>query len=118
MTRFLIFLVLCTVSFSCTKNTAPAKGFDPSHAITITTGVLHYDNFPDGWGLYYVTDSNVNMIFKNEQGNDSTLYNKYKTYLNLPTRLNYLTNGETGCLYGFGRVCGIDIVEVVSLVKE
>jgi hypothetical protein len=79
---------------------------------------LHYENFPDGWGLYYVTDSNVNLIFKNNQGNDSALYFRFQSYVGAHTQLSYQNGGETGCLYGFGAVCGIAVVDVIDLKKN
>jgi hypothetical protein len=118
MTRFLLFLIICTSVLSCTKNTSSFKGFDPSHAIINTTGVLHYENFPDGWGLYYETDSNQSLIFKDHPGSDSALYEKYRSFVNQRTKLSFQYLGETGCLYGFGRVCGIDVVNVVDLKSE
>lgn len=119
MKKLFIFLICCTATFSCTKNCSPAnKAFDPSHAIILTSGVLHYDNFPDGWGLYYETDSSVHLIFKNNLGSDSALYNHYKAYVNQHTLLSYQNSGETGCLYGIGPVCGVTVVDVVNLVKQ
>ena len=119
MKQLLLFFITCTTTFSCSKNCAPAdKAIDPSHATIITTGVLHYDNFPDGWGLYYKTDSNTDLIFKNNLGSDSALYNQYKSYVNQHTQLSYQNRGEKGCLYGIGPVCGVSVVYVVTLVKE
>ena len=118
MKNFLI-LFICQVAFSCHKNYDPSgKAMDPSHAIIITTGMLHYDNFPDGWGLYYETDSSVNLIFKNNLGSDSALYNHYKAFVNQHTQLSYQNSGETGCLYGIGPVCGISVVDVIALKNE
>ena len=85
---------------------------------TGTKGILHYDNFPDGWGLYYATDSGENLILKNSFSSDSAQYEHYKQYVNLHTRLNYLYHGETGCLYGIGPVCGVRVVEVISMNKQ
>jgi hypothetical protein len=118
MKKFLIFFI-CLVAFSSHKNCDPSgKAMDPSHAIIITTGILRYDNFPDGWRLYYETGSSVYLIFKNNLGSDSALYNHYKAYVNQHTKLSYQNSGETGCVYGIGPVCGISVVDVIDLKNE
>jgi len=119
MKKLLIYFTICFVAFSCHKNCGPSeKAIDPSHAIIITTGVLHYDNFPDGWGLYYETDSSTHLILKNNLGSDTALYNHYKAFVNQHTQLSYRNRGETGCLYGIGPVCGVAVVDVVELIRQ
>jgi hypothetical protein len=113
MKKILLYFIICTALFSCRKNCIP-KGTETNLG---TKGVLHYDNFPDGWGLYYATDSGENLILKNIYSSDSDQYQHYKQFVNQHTRLNYLYHGETGCLMGIGPVCGIRVVEVVSFTK-
>ena len=112
MKNIFLFFIICTALFSCRKNcsthTEPNLG---------TKGILHYDNFPDGWGLYYVTDSGENLILKNIYPSDPDQYQHYKQYVNQHTWLNYLYHGETGCLIGIGPACGFRVVEVVSFKK-
>ena len=104
------------MSFSgCKKNNSlPGEGSIPAGTLQ-TFGVLRYDNFPDGWGLYYATDSSEYIILKNSFSNDSAQYRHYKEFVNLHTRLRYLDHGETGCLMGIGPSCGHRVVEVVDL---
>ena len=117
MKKILFFLICCAALASCRKNgcmTGPVTKTDSIH----TSGVLHYDNFADGWGLYYETDSKEHLIFKNTFSSDSAQYQHFKPYVNLHTRLNYSYHGETGCLYGIGPVCGVRVVEDMSLETE
>ena len=114
MKKILILFIFFPVLFSCKKGTVPASSPE-SQAIIIDNGVLHYDNFPDGWGLYYETENHGHLILKNTFPTTELQYEHYKPLVNLPTQLSYKATGETGCLYGIGPVCGVQIVEVVSL---
>jgi hypothetical protein len=106
--------ILCLVScFACGKD-----GHLPSGTLQ-TEGTLHYDDFPDGFGLYYRVDfTNEMLLLRNSFASDSAQYEFYKKYVNEHTRLFYLDSGDTGCVYGFAPVCGLRRVEYVKLEKE
>ncbi len=114
MKKILLLFIFFPVLFSCKKQITPASSQE-AQAIIIVNGVLHYDNFPDGWGLYYETENNGHLILKNTFPNTDLQYEHYKSLINLPTQLSYKASGDTGCLYGIGPVCGVQIVDVVSL---
>jgi hypothetical protein len=114
MKKFLFFILASVIFFACKKDSTISKQ-DGYPAIILVKGILHYDNFPDGWGLYYVTDSNENLIFKNNFPTSDAQYQYYKSYVNTPTELSYTGTGITGCLYGFGPTCGVKVVEVYGL---
>ena len=115
MKKLLVSLILCSVLFSCKKGNIPAKNY-PGGTQQIS-GMLHYDNFPDGWGLYYAT-AHENLIFKNEFSSTDAQYQHFKQYVNVNTRLYFVDKGDTSCLYGIGPVCGIRVVEVIDLKNE
>ena len=115
MKKLLIFFIVCPILFSCKKGNKPSKNY-PSGTEQIS-GILKYDNFPDGWGLYYKTD-HENLIFKNEFSTADAQYQYFKQYVGVNTRLYFADTGDTACLYGIGPVCGIRVVEVIDLKKE
>jgi len=114
MKKILLFIIFATVVLACHKNCMHPDSTPPPGTKQIT-GSLHYDNFPDGWGLYYATDSNENLIFKNMDSNAGEQYQRYKSYVGMHTVLTYTDKGDTGCLYGIVPVCGIRVVEVVNM---
>jgi hypothetical protein len=115
MKKGLIFFMFCSLAFSCKKGNTPSRSY-PSETEQIS-GMLHYDNFPDGWGLYYAT-AHENLIFKDEFSSPDAQYQHFKPYVGVHTRLYFEDKGDTSCLYGIGPVCGIRVVEVVDLIKE
>jgi len=115
MKKLFFFFVGCSILFSCRKGDLSPKSY-PSETEQIS-GTLHYDNFPDGWGLYYAT-AHENLIFKNEFASTDAQYQHFKKYVNVATRLYYVDKGDTSCLYGIGPVCGIRMVEVINLINE
>ncbi len=113
MKKCYLFLICCTVIFSCQKSANLPSG------TLQTEGILHDDNFPDGFGWYYVIDyTNEMILFKNAFASDSAEHKFYQNYINVHTRLYYLDNGDSGCAYGIGPVCGLRVVETVKLEKE
>ncbi len=114
MKKILILFLFFPLLFSCKKETTPASSQE-SQAIIIVNGVLHYDNFPDGWGLYYVTENHAYLILKNTFQTTELQYEHYKSLVNVPTQLSYKASGKTDCLYGIGPVCGLPVVSVVSI---
>jgi hypothetical protein len=123
MIKVFIFSLFVLSYAGCKKNcglpkdgTIPKEDSLPAGTLQ-AAGVLHYDHFPDGWGLYYQTDSSEYLILKNNFSGDSAQYQHYKVFVNLHTILRYQDHGETGCLYGIGPSCGHKIVEVVSLTR-
>jgi hypothetical protein len=112
MKKFFLLIIFFIIVFSCKKNSDPPAG------TLQTTGVLHYDNFPDGWGLYYLTDSSEFLILKDIFPSESVQFQHYKNFVNLHSRLFFKDNGEKGCLYGFGPSCGHRVVEVSGIRYE
>ncbi len=78
MKKLLIFFISCSILFSCKKGSIPSKNY-PSGTEQIS-GILQYDNFPDGWGLYYAT-AHENLIFKNEFSSPDAQYQHFKQYV-------------------------------------
>jgi hypothetical protein len=115
MKKLLIFFIACSLTFSCKKGQITSKNY--SSETQKISGVLHYDNFSDGWGLYYAT-AHENLIFKNEFSSSDLQYQHFKSYVAVNTQLYFEDKGDTSCLYGIGPVCGIRVVEVVDLIKE
>jgi hypothetical protein len=115
MKKLVVFFICCSLTYSCKRGNISSKNY-PSGTQQIS-GVLHYDNFPDGWGLYYAT-ARENLIFKNEFSSPDDQYQHLKPYVGLNTRLYFEDKGDTSCLHGIGPVCGIRVVEVVDLIKE
>ena len=105
----LLFFVIGLVFINCKKTeTQPAGTLQ-------VNGVLHYDKgLGGGLGLYYVTDSNQTMIFKNEFATDTLQYFHYISYVNLNSTLSYLDDGEKGCYTGTPSLCGFPLVEIVK----
>jgi hypothetical protein len=113
MKKIFLFAVCGWILFSCQKEAKLPPG------TLQMEGFLHYDNFPDGFGLYYREDfTNQLILFKDSFASDSAQYENYKQYVNVHTRLYYLDNGDTGCVYGIGRICPFPLVEPLRLVKE
>jgi hypothetical protein len=113
MRKILVIILCCTAFFSCKKD---AKL--PSDTKQ-TEGILHYENFPDGFGLYYRIDFTDELIlFQNKFSSDSAQYQFYKGYVNVHSRLYYLDPGYYGCVFGFARICGFRLVEPIKLEKE
>jgi hypothetical protein len=113
MRKILVIILYSAAFFSCKKD---AKL--PSDTKQ-TEGFLHYDNFPDGFGLYYRIDFTQELIlFPNTFSSDSAQYQFYKGYVNVHSRLYYLDPGYYGCVFGFARVCGFRLVEPIKLEKE
>jgi hypothetical protein len=111
--KIYLFLICCAVIFSCKKSDNLPDG------TLQTEGILHNDNFPDGFGLYYRIDfTNELILFKNKFATDSAQLQFYQQYVNVHTRLYYLDNGDTGCVWGFARVCPFRLIEPVRLEKE
>jgi hypothetical protein len=108
MKKILLFLVVAFVFFACTKSDNHPSGTQQ------VNGKLRYDNVLGGLGLYYATDSNKIMIFKNMFSNDSLEYEHYKLFVNLNTSFNYINNGDTGCFEGNPSLCGLPLVEIVE----
>ena len=115
MKKLLIFFIVYPVLFSCKKGNTSSQNY-PSGTEQIT-GILHYNNFPDGWGLYYAT-ALENLIFKNKYSSPDAQYQHFKQYVGVNTRLYFTDQGDTSCFYGIGPVCGIRVVEVVDLKNE
>jgi len=76
---------------------------------------MHYNNFPDGWGLYYQTDRYESLILKNNFSIAAGQYEYFKAYVDKHTEFSYFAIGETGCLQRIGPSCGHRIVDPVSL---
>ena len=77
-------------------------------------GVLHYDKgLGGGLGLYYITDSNQTMIFKNEFATDTLQYFHYILYVNLNSTLFYTDAGE-GCYTAVPYLCGLPLADIVK----
>jgi hypothetical protein len=84
-----------------------------------TEGTLLDSEFPDDSGFHYQIDfTNEMILFKNKFSSDSAQLQYYKQYINVHTRLYYLDYSDTGCVYGFERVCGLRLIELVRLDKE
>jgi hypothetical protein len=115
MIKLPVFFILCFLLFSCRKNYTPSKNY-PVGTQQIS-GILHYDHFPDGWGLYYAT-AHENLILKNSSSSPDVQYQHLKQYVNVNTRLYFIDKGDTSCLYGIGPVCGIRVVEVIEFKNE
>jgi hypothetical protein len=118
MKNMILLALICFCTQGCKKNGSLSKNTGMPSGTLQVTGVLHYDNFPDGWGLYYRTDSNENIILKNRFSNLPEQYQHYQEYVNLHTRLRYLDSGETGCLMGIGPSCGHRVVDVIDFTKQ
>ena len=113
MRKNIVIILFCMAFFCCKKDASLPSG------TLQTEGVLHNDNFPDGFGLYYRIDfTNEMILFKNKFSSDSAQLQYYKQYINVHTRLYYLDHGDTGCVYGIGPVCGLRLIEPVRLEKE
>jgi hypothetical protein len=111
--KIYLFLICCAVIFSCKKSDNLPDG------TLQTEGILHNENYPDGFGLFYQIDfTNEMIIFKDTFASDSAQLQYYQQYINVHTRLYYLDHGDTGCLYGIGRTCPFRVVEPVRLEKE
>jgi hypothetical protein len=107
MKKIILFLLLGVV-ISCKKSeTLPAGTLQ-------VNGVLHYDKgLGSVLGLYYVTDSNKTMIFKNEFPNDTLQYLHYAIYVGFNTTLFYNDVGE-GCYPPFPTLCGLPEADIVK----
>lgn len=86
------------------------------------TGTLRYsDPALDGGGLYYITDSNEFLLFKNEFPDYYSQYQHYLEFVDIRTRLCYIDKGETGCTFGMmpcAQQIPTKMIEVVKLDKE
>jgi hypothetical protein len=108
-----IFLSIAVfVFFACkkTNNSTPA-------GTKYITGDLHYDNILGGLGLYYKTDSNTTMIFKDQFPNDkydSLEFIKYVYSVGINTTMKYIDLDSTGCFDGNPSLCGFPVVQIVS----
>jgi hypothetical protein len=118
MKKLLLIPICCLFILGCQKNGSLSKKSNLPPGTRQAFGVLHYDNFPDGWGLYYATDSSENIILKNRFSSLSDQYRHFKEFVNLHTRLRYLDSGETGCLMGIGPSCGHRVVDVIDFTKQ
>jgi hypothetical protein len=112
MKKFLLFSVIIIVFFACKKtdNSLPA-------GTKQINGDLHYDNVLGGLGLYYITDSNKTMIFKDQfpnDKNDSLEFEKYLYSVGLNTTMRYIDTGDTGCFDGNTSLCNFPLVQIVS----
>jgi hypothetical protein len=110
-----IFCLLAGFLFSCTKDHKPT----PSQSIN---GTLHYsDPASDGIGLYFVTDENEPLLFKNEFSDFKAQYLHYIDFVDVHSRLKFIDHGETGCSLGMlpcPQQHPMRLVEVVKLEME
>jgi hypothetical protein len=115
MKQIVAFFIFPLLIYSCKKQTTAA----PEQTVT---GTLRYSSpASDGIGLYYVTDQQESLLFKNEFSDYNSQYLHYKPYVDLHTRLTFRDNGETGCSLGM-LPCSLQhplrLVEVVWLEKQ
>jgi hypothetical protein len=115
MKAYFIFCLLAGFLFSCTKDHKPTT----SQSIT---GTLRYSSpVADGIGLYYVTDENEALLFKNEFSDFNTQYQHYIDFVDVHSRLTFIDHGETGCSLGMlpcPQQHPMRLVQVVKLEKE
>jgi hypothetical protein len=112
--RKVLVVILCSTAFFSRKKDAKL----PSNTKQ-TEGILHYDNFPDGFGLYYRIDFTDELIlFQNKFSSGNAQYQFYKGYVNVHSRLYYLDHGDSGCVFGLARVWGFRLVEAIKLEKD
>lgn len=114
--KYLIrFCLISTFFFSCKKDSQPIA----SQAIT---GTLRYSSpISDGVGLYFETDENESLLFKNEFSDYNTQYLHYIDFVDVHSRLTFIDRGETGCSFGMlpcAQQHPMRLVEVVKLEKE
>jgi hypothetical protein len=113
MKKVIFFSVMVLVFFACKKtnnSTLPA-------GTKQINGDLHYDNVLGGLGLYYKTDSNTTMIFKDQfanDKNDSLEFLKYIYSVGVNTTMKYIDLDSTGCFDGNPSLCGFPVVQIVS----
>jgi hypothetical protein len=110
--------ILCIVIgfvFACKKDHAPV----PSQSIT---GTLRYSSpVSDGIGLYFDTDENEPLLFKNTFSDYNAQYQHYIDFVDVHSRLTFIDRGETGCSLGMlpcPQQHPMRLVEVVKLEKE
>jgi hypothetical protein len=109
MKNVLLCILIAFVFVNCKKSSTQPAGTKQ------VNGILHYDNKLGGeLGLYYVTDSNQTLIFKNKFASDSLEYAHYLYYVNLNTQFSYLDDGETGCYSANPSICNLPLVEIVE----
>jgi hypothetical protein len=115
MKAYFIFCLLSGFLFSCSKD------HKPTHSQSIT-GTLRYSSpVADGIGLYYVTDENEPLLFKNEFSDFNAQYQHYIDFVDAHSRLTFVDHGETGCSLGMlpcPQQHPMRLVEVVKLDKE
>jgi hypothetical protein len=116
MKKLLFFFILFSLFFSCKKESKPPAGSQ------VVSGTLYYsDPAVDGAGLFYETDSEENLIFKEDTSDIYSQYIKYKNFVGIHSRLTFTDTGETGCLSGMiPGPCShpLRIVKVVKLEKQ
>jgi len=118
MKKILLFFIFCAVLFSCIK-----KSFRPERRQA--TGYLYYYSPAlDGAGLYFLTDSGLNMhqeylYFYNDSGDLFLNYDQFKDSIGLHLQVDYLDEGRRGCPFCQVRSTHqIRIVKLISLVKD
>jgi hypothetical protein len=115
MKLLFVFSILFISLFSCKKD-------NPSVPSQTITGIIYYsDPAADGLGLYFETDSNEPLLFRNEFPDYYSQYLHYKEWVGIHARLTFIDKGETGCSSGMVP-CPLQhptrMVEVVTLEKE
>ena|ERR1700712_1973080 len=117
MKQLVVVIISVLILFSCKKDSTLTSSVQKS-----VTGTLRYsDPASDGGGLYYITDSNEFLLFKNEFPDYYTQYQHYLEFVDVHTRLTYIDKGETGCMLGMmpcAQQKPTKMVEVVKLGKE
>lgn len=112
MKTIFIYFILCTIAFSCKKDSA-------TFPTQLMTGYLRYSSpISEGPGLYFVNDSSLEtLFFHNNYGNDSIQYAVYKDSVDMHLRLTYIDQGERGCPHCQASNVFERIVVETSLVK-
>jgi hypothetical protein len=111
MKKVIFFATMILVLFACKKTNISTPGTKQ------ITGDLHYDKILGGLGLYYETDSNTTIIFKDQFPNDkddSLEFTKYLYSVGVNTTMTYVDLDSMGCFDGNRSLCGFPVVQIVS----
>lgn len=113
MKKFALLFLFYLIFLSCKKdNTPPAD-------LKLTTGILHYDLFPEGRELFYVTDTFQELlILKNYFPTKRDQYLYYKEFVGLHSGLYFIDKGEKGCVEETATNCPYRLIEPVGFKKE
>jgi hypothetical protein len=98
--KYLIrFCLISTFFFSCKKDSQPIA----SQAIT---GTLRYSSpISDGVGLYFETDENESLLFKNEFSDYNTQYLHYIDFVDVHSRLTFIDRGRNRLFIWYASLC-------------